>query len=198
MRPKPLYREGDAPAAARLAKKATTLDPGHAPSLALLGTIYWESKQFSDALYYFGSARKALPKEPGLIYNCALAHASLGHLAEAIQEFDLFLRATRSGSKTKWGEMREIARADINVLRTKLSEPERKAALLPPNPRPRPSRESAPAATPHAAAAGPSRGRRVSSSQTARVPRRRQPPELRITCCANGCNSCAWRRASKT
>ena len=84
------YHDGDFSAAVRIAKKASGQYPGHAPCWALLGTIHWESKQFADALYYYSLARKCWPAEPGLIYNCALAHASLEHLGEAVQDFDLF------------------------------------------------------------------------------------------------------------
>jgi Flp pilus assembly protein TadD len=53
-------RSGDAPAAARLAKKALALYPDYRGALELLGVMYLEAKQFADAAHYFGILLKAI------------------------------------------------------------------------------------------------------------------------------------------
>ena len=65
-------RGGDAPAAARLAKKALALYPEHAGALELLGVMYLDAKQFADAAHYFGILLKVIkdsPLRPSPLYN---------------------------------------------------------------------------------------------------------------------------------
>jgi tetratricopeptide (TPR) repeat protein len=90
------YRAGDMPGAARLARKAIQLYPGHTPCLILLATIHERANQHADALHYCLLARKQLPQEPRVIYNCAMARAGLGQLVEALRDLDQFLDTTQS------------------------------------------------------------------------------------------------------
>ena len=101
------YRDRDVTAAARLAKKAIQLDPGHGACLVFLGDIHSKANQHAEALHYFLLARKQLPLEPWLIYNSALAHARLGQFAEAIRDFDQFLEVTGNGAERRMAQGEE-------------------------------------------------------------------------------------------
>jgi superfamily II DNA or RNA helicase len=116
------YRDGDVPGAARLAKKAIQLYPGYGTCLTFLGMIHARENQHADALQYFLLARKQLPQEPWVVYNCALSHAGLGQFAEAIRDLDQFLNVTESLPKEAWREARRQARFSVEAYRKVLAE----------------------------------------------------------------------------
>jgi superfamily II DNA or RNA helicase len=103
-----LYKQGDAPAAHRLGRKALALTPGSVPALALLGQIHFEAAQYADAAYYFGLLRKRVD-DPGVIYNLGLAHQYMGRKEQALAEFREFLTRTRPLPEKKWLPLRETA-----------------------------------------------------------------------------------------
>ena len=102
------YREGDAPAAHRLARRALALTPDSVPALGLLGEIHFEAAQYADAAYYFGLLRKRTD-DPGVIYNLGLAHQHVGRKEQALGEFREFLDRTGPFPEKKWFALREIA-----------------------------------------------------------------------------------------
>ncbi len=104
------HRLGNAPGAARAAKKALQLNPDLFPALGLLGEIHFEAAQYADAAYYFGLLRK-YPAALGASYNVGLAHAKLGRPQEALNDFQDFLEATRSSRDAQWIRLRESAKA---------------------------------------------------------------------------------------
>ena len=140
------YRTGDVPGAARLARKAIQLYPGHGSCLSFLGMIHAKADQHADALHYFLLARKQLPREPWVIYNCAMAHAGLGQLAEAIRDLDQFLDITESRPKDEWREARRDARFCAEAYRKILAEKAEAARSKqpPPAPVPEPTRPTPP------------------------------------------------------
>ncbi len=144
------YRAGDVTGAARLARKAIQLYPGFGPCLTLLATIHARSNQHADALHYLLLARKHLPGEPRIIYNCAMAHAGLGQLAEAIRDLEQFLEFTESLPGEEWRETRRNARFSVEAYRKALAEREEATRSKQPAPAPvpppiRPTPPTAPA-----------------------------------------------------
>jgi superfamily II DNA or RNA helicase len=144
------YRAGDMPGAARLARKAIQLYPGHTPCLTLLATIHARANQHADALHYYLLARKQLPQEPRVIYNCAMAHAGLGQLVEALRDLDQFLDTTESLPKGEWLEARRNARFCAEAYRKALAEKAEaaRAKQPPPAPVPEPTRSAPPVEPP--------------------------------------------------
>ena len=85
------HGKGDAPLAARFARKALALHPEHPGALNQLGLVYFEAGQFADAASYFGLLRKLdSPFKRGAVYNFGLANFKLGRNDEARKSFDEF------------------------------------------------------------------------------------------------------------
>ena len=106
-------RNGDAPAVARLCKKALALYPEHHDALDLLGLTYFEAGQFADSGYYFGILRKLLRdplSRPGVFFNYGLANHKLGRMQEAKKAFDEFLGAMLSSKDPHWESAKQDAK----------------------------------------------------------------------------------------
>ncbi len=142
-----LYRRGDLPEAARLAKKALLLWPEHVHTLALLAQIHSDAGHHADALYYFRLLRKQDP-DPRLIYNCALAQSKLGKHELALAEFREFLAKTASFPKKEWFSCRESA---IELVKEVTAKLQADAARTPP---PAPQIPEPPVSAPAPAHAG--------------------------------------------
>ena len=103
------HRLGNAPGAARAAKKALQLNPDLYPVLGLLAEIHFQAEQYADAAYYLGLRRK-YPESGTASYNLGVAHFKLGRTQEALKDFQDFLEATRSSRKSEWIRLRESAK----------------------------------------------------------------------------------------
>ena len=99
------FQRGDIPGAARLLKKVIILCPEHVPALYLLGRIYSEAQQYAVALPYLRTTRKLRPHDPGVLYNCGVAHMQLGRIPEAQADFQEFLALTNNAQR-KWKDLR--------------------------------------------------------------------------------------------
>jgi superfamily II DNA or RNA helicase len=143
------FRMRNAPAAARLARRAIQLDPANADCLALLGKIHYEANQPADALHYYTLARKHAPDDPLMILNCGIAHGELQQFEAAIRDFEQFLAATESLHEERWAPPRNQAKRFVENYRKVMEIIEaRPAKEPPPKPAPPPSpkvKEPAPA-----------------------------------------------------
>ena len=120
------HRQGDAPAAARLAKKALALYPEHLGAFSLLGTLYYEAKQFADAAYYLGFLRKHDRNpitRPAALYSYGLANLRLLRNEEARKTFLEFMEVT--AGDPKWEQRR------LDATRCLASIPEAAPAAAP-------------------------------------------------------------------
>jgi hypothetical protein len=114
-----VHRHGDAPAAARLAKKALALYPEHCGALALLGAVYCQARQFADGAYYFGllckQDRNPLSR-PAALYSFGVANFRLGRNEEARKPLLEFMDVT--AHDPTW----EPKRADVTRYLKSMSE----------------------------------------------------------------------------
>ena len=79
-------RRGDFPAAARDAKKALSLCPDHMQALDLLGQMYFQAGNFTEALWYFNQLRK-FDQYPETVFSIAQTLHRLGRKQEALKEY---------------------------------------------------------------------------------------------------------------
>ena len=130
-------RGGDAPAAARLAKKALALYPEHPGALELLGVMYMDAKQFADAAHYFGILLKAIkdsPLRPSPLYNYGFANFKLRRNEEARKAFQEFLEGTKTG-EPKFDKARLYAEhclLSMSEAAAPVAEPVRTVEVIPP------------------------------------------------------------------
>jgi tetratricopeptide (TPR) repeat protein len=103
------HRLGNAPGAARAAKKALQLNPDLYAALGLLAEIHFQAEQYADAAYYLGLRRK-YPESGAASYNLGVAHFKIGRTQEALKDFQDFLEETRSSRKSEWIRLRESAK----------------------------------------------------------------------------------------
>ena len=141
-------REGDAPAADRLLKKALILHPEHAPALTLLAQIHDSAGHFAEALGYLQRLRK-LSHDPTVIYNIGVIYNEMGQPENAVAAMREFLAVTAELHLPKWQQLR--ASADSLCRFTRLPAPQEHApAPTPPKPplarkeSPRPQKDEAP------------------------------------------------------
>jgi superfamily II DNA or RNA helicase len=134
------HKEGDAPAADRLLKKALILDPDLADALSLLGQIHDDAGHHAEALGYFLRLRK-LKDDPGALYNIGVVYGEMKQTEKAADAMREFLAATSGSRDPKWKRFRESAEAISRLAR------ERKPQENPASPPPKPS--SAGHAPPH-------------------------------------------------
>src|SRR5438309_775687 len=87
------HKEGDAPAADRLLKKALILDPDLADALSLLGQIHDDAGHHAEALGYFLRLRK-LKDDPGVLYNIGVVYGEMEQPEKAVEAMREFLAAT--------------------------------------------------------------------------------------------------------
>jgi superfamily II DNA or RNA helicase len=140
-------RDGDLPAAARLAKKALVLDSQHLGALDLLSRIYFEADEHAVALPYIRQVRKLRPDEPGVAYNSGVALQKSGRSAEALAEFEVALALIKQGPKGKRAALREAVESACRQLKDEIAKP------APPVPKPSPPPPTPlPAAAPEPAA----------------------------------------------
>ncbi len=132
------FRDGDVPAAARLAKKALVLDPMHAGALDTLGHIYFTAGEFAVALPYVRQFRKIRPEDPPAAYNLGMALMKLGRSREALAEFEEVLKLIKGVPKLKAAAMRESALSICRELRTGLAKSETPSKQQDPPPEPAP------------------------------------------------------------
>ena len=133
-------RQGDLPGAARLAKKALVLDPGHMASVSLLGHLYFEAGQHAVALPYLRMLCKEEPRDPAALYNCGLACMQLGRSAEAQADFQEALELTKG--KEQWERLRQAAARALERIGRMAPTP------APPPPKPELAAAPPPAASP--------------------------------------------------
>jgi SNF2 family DNA or RNA helicase len=130
-------RQGDLPGAARLAKKALVLDPGHAHSASLLGHLYSEAGQYAVALPYLKMVCKANPGDPAALLDYGLACAKVGRKAEAQASFREALELSKAAPpKDQWERLRLAAARALEEIERTAAKP---AAPAPPRPEPAPT-----------------------------------------------------------
>jgi SNF2 family DNA or RNA helicase len=112
-------RSGDISGAARLAKRAIQLYPGHISCLGFLGTLHAREGRHADALHYYVLARRQSPHDAWLIYNCAMAHAGLEQYPEGIRDLEQFLEITESLPADEWRRARKDARFSLEAFRSR-------------------------------------------------------------------------------
>jgi SNF2 family DNA or RNA helicase len=129
-------REGDAPAAGRLLKKALILHPDHVNALKLLAQIHAEAGHHSEALAYLRQARK-LDSDPSMLFNIGVVYQELGQPLECATAMREFLDATKELREPKWRKLRGSAKLLSNLPDLKVSRPAPQAdkpAAPPPKP----------------------------------------------------------------
>ena len=101
-------RRGDFPAAARDAKKALSFCPDHMEALDLLGQMYFQAGNFTEALWYFNQLRK-LDDYPETVFSVAQTLHRLGRKPEALKEYKAILEATSSSKDPGGRSLRNAA-----------------------------------------------------------------------------------------
>ena len=153
------FRQDDSPAAARLLRKALTLDPDHVDSLTLLAEIHVKANHPAEALGYFQRVRK-LNDDPIPMFNCAILQRDLGQLENAVESMGEFLEATKSSRDRKLQELRLSAEAFRATTHARVLAEKRAAAAAAPPAKstpppavapPPPPKPAEPAAPPRAA-----------------------------------------------
>jgi len=76
--------------AAKRFRDAIAADPNHGPAHNNLGLMHYEQGNLYQAVVAFDEAQRALPGDPTILYNLALALESAGRVEEAL---DLYYRA---------------------------------------------------------------------------------------------------------
>jgi superfamily II DNA or RNA helicase len=142
-------RDGDVPAAARLAKKALVLKPRHPGALALLATVYCEAGEYAVALPYLRELRMLRPDDPGTAYLSGVALRKLGRSAEALAEFEVALQYVEQASENKQAGLRQAAENACRKLKDEMARPAPPTASpAPPPPAPIPAAAPEPAPRP--------------------------------------------------
>jgi superfamily II DNA or RNA helicase/Tfp pilus assembly protein PilF len=126
-----MEKSGDAPGAARTARKALNLDPDCYAALDLLARIHFAADQFEQAASYLTALRE-YPQAVSANYNLGHANLKLGRRDEARKNFQDFIELTRSMPGSRWRRLREEARLISNELAKSVPP-------APPPPAPRPS-----------------------------------------------------------
>ena len=143
-------RRGDFPAAARDAKKALSFYPDHMQALDLLGKMYFQAGNFTEALWYFNQLRK-FDQYPETVFSIAQTLHRLGRKQEALKEYhavsetigsskDPADRSLRNAALTASAQLeREIPAptAAVNIPAPMVASP----AIKPPEPLPPPEPE---------------------------------------------------------
>jgi tetratricopeptide (TPR) repeat protein len=112
------HREGDTPAAGRLAKKVLLLDPNHAEALRLLAQIHDVAGHHAEALSYLRQLRKLI-SDPVVLYNTGVVYEHMGQPENALQTMREFLVATKTFREPKWRRLRESAEALCHFVQLK-------------------------------------------------------------------------------
>lgn len=112
-------RRGDFPAAARDAKKALSFCPDHMEALDLLGQMYFQAGNFTEALWYFNRLRK-LYDHPDSVFQVAQTLHRLDRKQEAIEEYQTFLKAADSSEYPAVRAMKATALMAIPQLKKEI------------------------------------------------------------------------------
>jgi SNF2 family DNA or RNA helicase len=132
-------RQGDAPGAARLAKKALVLDPENTASASLLGHLHFEAGQYAVAAPYLKMVCRASPGDPAAAINYGLACMQFGREKEAEASFRQALELLKKAPpQEQWERLRAAASRALDRL----------GAPAPNKPAPPPKREPAPTPLP--------------------------------------------------
>src|SRR5437016_2382711 len=102
------HKDGDAPAADRLLKKALILYPDLADALRLLAEIHNDAGHYAEALGYLLRLRK-LQDDPGVLYNLGAIYREMEQPEKALEAMREFLAATSGVRDPKWKRFRESA-----------------------------------------------------------------------------------------